>query len=487
MNLSTLIPSDLVSICATTLIVIFSICFILNIIKRYFTASHNILFMQTKFIKNESTKLVSQTNPILDELTENLTSGKATYAVKSFRHGILQVTLEDQEKFYVNKYSAQDFFNEETLGEDLFGHKPLTPSLLTGIGVLGTFLGLLLGLSTIDLNSMTNMSANGNFDTIISQLNYVIGGAKTAFSTSVYGIFFSLLCSIFFTICTNSIKIKIKKLNNHINDIYEPNVEIENDPRFGTDNLSIQTCIENMQNAIVSAINESSQTSSDTIASAITKHIQEINDNTAKVISNTLDKLNDSLNKNIKEQAEQSRLAGEEFVKNTRRAADIVEEKFDNIGKSLTEIMNDFDKNSKIANEEYKAATIELTSKIKDSFVNANESISTTLNLLISQLRGATGNMNKWQELVTSVVYNGNEIKNIIINLNKELLDAKGIIIDAQKLNTKVDKVLQNNINAYSKEIKGITTSLNEQWEKTVSNTMSAFLANMKTYNPDNE
>lgn len=60
------------------------------------------------------------------------------------------------------------------------------PSLLTGLGILGTFLGLSLGLANVDL-------ASDNLAVLRQGLGSLLSGARTAFVTSLWGIFLSIL------------------------------------------------------------------------------------------------------------------------------------------------------------------------------------------------------------------------------------------------------------------------------------------------------
>ncbi|MDH2999148.1 hypothetical protein A1D22_04630 [Pasteurellaceae bacterium LFhippo2] len=63
-----------------------------------------------------------------------------------------------------------------------------TPVLLTSLGILGTFTGIVSGLLNFDID---------NIDTSISSL---LGGMKTAFLTSVIGVTLSILLKVFYTV-----------------------------------------------------------------------------------------------------------------------------------------------------------------------------------------------------------------------------------------------------------------------------------------------
>lgn len=79
---------------------------------------------------------------------------------------------------------------EEYINEDLVDgvagshYNSAVSGTLTGLGILGTFLGLALGLGSFDGNDIYTISDN---------VGPLLEGMKVAFHTSVYGIFFSLV------------------------------------------------------------------------------------------------------------------------------------------------------------------------------------------------------------------------------------------------------------------------------------------------------
>ncbi len=81
---------------------------------------------------------------------------------------------------------------EEYINEDLVNQVGRTwfnsniSGAMTGLGILGTFLGLSLGLSSFSGNDIFTISEN---------VAPLLDGMKVAFHTSVYGIFFSLIFS----------------------------------------------------------------------------------------------------------------------------------------------------------------------------------------------------------------------------------------------------------------------------------------------------
>lgn len=89
---------------------------------------------------------------------------------------------------------------EEYINEDTVIYKPghaqvaeILPSLLTSLGILGTFLGMMEGLTNLNF---TDSSAT------ISSIPTLLGGMRFAFATSVAGI----TCSIFFNVAYHMVK-----------------------------------------------------------------------------------------------------------------------------------------------------------------------------------------------------------------------------------------------------------------------------------------
>lgn len=88
--------------------------------------------------------------------------------------------------------SASEVFNSGTLAHGLIGNRMLlaVPAILTGLGVLGTFVGLQIGIGSLNLSG----EEIENLDKSIAP---IISGCSTAFSTSVWGVFCSLVFTIF--------------------------------------------------------------------------------------------------------------------------------------------------------------------------------------------------------------------------------------------------------------------------------------------------
>ena len=117
-------------------------------------------------------------------------------ATPLFKLKVLQTTFEEYRDERIRMSGAKDghsfvaiddFFNANQLDEiGISGICDLIPGTMTGLGILGTFLGLVLGISGFDTAST---------EAITSSISGLLSGMGTAFLTSIVGVFFSLVFS----------------------------------------------------------------------------------------------------------------------------------------------------------------------------------------------------------------------------------------------------------------------------------------------------
>ena len=107
---------------------------------------------------------------------------------------------------------AELFFNDSTLLKEKMNKRLLdyVPQLLLAIGIFGTFLGLVLGLSGLDLSAGDN-----------TQLNNLIDGTKISFLTSLYGMYFSIAISTLMNFHIGDYEENILKIKNNLNKVFK--------------------------------------------------------------------------------------------------------------------------------------------------------------------------------------------------------------------------------------------------------------------------
>lgn len=156
---------------------------------------------------------------------------------------------------------------------------PAGAAILTGIGVLGTFLGLLIGIQDLALEDL---------GAIHTGIINIAGGASTAFETSVWGVALSLLLTLIEKLASAYIKAK------YIN--YQKAVATNFPPLpLGAIFLDIKTETSesrNVLNGLAEQISNNMQTSLD---SFIQKLLDNLSGNIARASSSISDAISESL------------------------------------------------------------------------------------------------------------------------------------------------------------------------------------------------
>ena len=118
-----------------------------------------------------------------------------------------QKTLDKLFQEYKNKVQEQkeddaiasdieEYINEDVLSLRTWQGLVLQiPGTLTGLGILGTFIGLITGISTIGFSSV---------DAALESISVLLGGIETAFFTSISGVILSILFNILNRIIWNT-------------------------------------------------------------------------------------------------------------------------------------------------------------------------------------------------------------------------------------------------------------------------------------------
>ena len=150
----------------------------------------------------------------------NEKGGSVDHLWNEFQQTLIEIRSVDvnqnQSISLYNTIDSSQFFNTSTLASELTENRLLAavPGFLTGIGVLGTFIGLQLGLSELNIG---NDVAVEEMKTGLAQ---VISGAKIAFLTSVWGVGLSLVFNFIEKGFERRARSKIKYVQNLVDAKY---------------------------------------------------------------------------------------------------------------------------------------------------------------------------------------------------------------------------------------------------------------------------
>lgn len=109
---------------------------------------------------------------------------------KSFQAFLYEKSHLNPEPRAYKYCDIQDFINDDLLEQIVNSSlNDLIGGAMTGLGILGTFIGLTLGLANFK---------NGNADELMESIKPLMDGIKIAFLTSIYGMIFSLVYNFFY-------------------------------------------------------------------------------------------------------------------------------------------------------------------------------------------------------------------------------------------------------------------------------------------------
>lgn len=156
---------------------------------------------------------------------------------------------------------VEDYINDETV-IDGNGHTQLAdviPGILTSLGILGTFIGLVRGLGALDLSDATKT---------MSSISDMIGGMTFAFGTSIAGI----ACSLAFNVLNRA---AIGSTQRAIDDFHEAFTEFVMQQPL-SDNVQAICQQEDQAAFMRHAVNELSSRMGDNVAGAVERSMAPV-------------------------------------------------------------------------------------------------------------------------------------------------------------------------------------------------------------------
>ena len=300
--------------------------------------------------------------------------------------------------FYITKTAKEDFLLKHKRTVDAF------PSIISTLGVLGTFLGITIGLSGFDVNDLTR------------SIPILLGGLKTAFYTSLGGILGSLILRHF---CTDikfdkedggisSTDAAIRELGKSVREMSTTMVSAIKETRdvvrqmgdsqtsFYTQLLEIEKKGEEKRTNVDSTLSRLSLIQGEQIAAqrnmalslaSIDSANKRVEESLGEIVdaqsanTSTFDEMNEELKK---------------FSQILRSEVDEIEDKMEDTNKLLT---NKFDEFSELLKKSNTEALVNVMKKVTEEFQKQmNDLISRLVQENFAKLNESVEKLNTWQE-----------------------------------------------------------------------------------------
>lgn len=300
--------------------------------------------------------------------------------------------------FYITKTAKEDFLLKHKRTVDAF------PSIISTLGVLGTFLGITIGLSGFDVNDLTR------------SIPILLGGLKTAFYTSLGGMLGSLILRHF---CTDikfdkedggisSTDAAIRELGKSVREMNTTMVSAIKETRdvvrqmcdsqtsFYTQLLEIEKKGEEKRTNVDSTLSRLSLIQGEQIAAqrnmalslaSIDSANKRVEESLGEIVdaqsanTSTFDEMNEELKK---------------FSQILRSEVDEIEDKMEDTNKLLT---NKFDEFSELLKKSNTEALVNVMKKVTEEFQKQmNDLISRLVQENFAKLNESVEKLNTWQE-----------------------------------------------------------------------------------------
>lgn len=176
-------------------------------------------------------------------------------------------TLVSDGKGLYNTVGAAEFFDEQKFAPGLVGNRFLhaAPTALTTLGLLGTFVGLTVGLRGLDLGSTADELRVG--------IQTLVDGAALGFTASLWGVFASLVTNVVERLAERDVVKRMASLQSDIDQRFQLRA-----PEQSLSEIAAST----------SESKEALQVLHEKIGSALQESIQHIGDDTSRAVSGAI-------------------------------------------------------------------------------------------------------------------------------------------------------------------------------------------------------
>jgi hypothetical protein len=391
---------------------------------------------------------------------------------------------------------AELFFNDSTLLKEKMNKRLLdyVPQLLLAIGIFGTFLGLVLGLSGLDLSAGDN-----------TQLNNLIDGTKISFLTSLYGMYFSIAISTLMNFHIGDYEENILKIKNNLNKVFKQAlaerslIKIEKElgmiksmsGEIKNINEGMSVAIGKELISVIQSYNETNEKYMEAVTQIVKTNISGLAESVSSLFEEKMQKIFseefvskfENLNKNTLEIATNNNRNIEEYKNEIEKISNSISITTE----TLTSFCNGALKNYENVVEKYDERFNNMLNLIDNSKQNYQEflvllkessNILKVSNKYISKTDDTFKLINKFLEQENSLVNFWEQNKEIVSNLNQNLenffdkyqekLNNLNMVSskhfdEIQEGVVKVQKELTDNINEFSIKYGNNLVSLNEK------------------------
>lgn len=384
--------------------------------------------------------------------------------------------------------SIEDFINKNlidiTLKKNMYN---LVPGSMTGLGILGTFIGLSFGLKEFNTGSSAEIS---------NSIAPLMDGLKVAFHTSIYGMVFSLLFNVIYKklldvaydsldMFLHSFNIFVRRDSDYTNESNLRNILLNMPEEIGQQILNtLSPAFNNMNTTLETFSEKVSKSEMEGISNIVDSFIYEMN----KSLGDNFTHLGETIEQTCELQKQNS-----EFMQNilnsigdmTQNIKDVNELSVQTVDK-MSEYVNRLEELQKVINENFTSVNIQLESQneVNEKMKGYVESLSEHQKLmaeatdkLSSDLELQIANLTKLEKDLSE---NSRTNMEMLLNKAKEYSDS---LSEVTKKHIEDITNLTNNqaadLNGAAQELSRVSQQLNTNLKDSLNNTFDCFDTNL--------
>lgn len=418
-----------------------------------------------------------------------------------------------------NSIDSEYFFNKDTMishiGSKLYS---AIPGVLLGIGLLGTFFGLYVALVQLNV---------GDAEQLSDSIKLLINMAGVKFAASIWGLFLSILFTLFDKVLEFGLDSKLEKIQKDINEMFQRETAEQNLDKILVENEQQTKALNGLATSLTEKISAEFNSILIPKIDSINEHFSNLPNNISSSISKSLEKplqnISDTVKNITTNQAEQSTQAletlitkfvdkldsvagsqGEMLKESVIQSQKVLTETSNHLNttfKSMNEMMLEQNKMSEFRDKKIleelnsiKQSQNEMLNNLSNNVSSNMDEINKTVNENIEKLVTSIGNVNEEQSIKSSqreellvskineliggiennIVQTQEVLENIVLNLKKEVINIDDIFSKtSQKLVT-----IPNQIDKFSYSIDKLSNFENSQ--KDTTEKLQEFSNNLK-------
>lgn len=321
---------------------------------------------------------------------------------REFDETLRKLVIDDETSYY-NTAEVSHFLNSDTLYYCKFasGFYFVLPTVLTGLGILGTFVGLVFGLQFFEGVDFAST------ESVAQASEGLLSGIGASFITSVWGLFFSIILNLIYSRQKSVTEQRISKFTDKIEALFPRHISAEGEGLF-----EIKKELEKHTTALESF--------STKLANAVTTALE---DGINKSLAPTIEKMSGVMEKFSMEKTENVSHMVNDFKDSLTSAAQQEMENLKGTLVTITESLNQ-------SNTTFSAMLTNWESKVsqQNTISESQKELIESLSLNLEKLNSSSYTINditNQQKSVLqdfdSVVHNVEKLSNIIAPLTQVL------------------------------------------------------------------